>query len=62
MIRNVIPMKQGESKTVSQIDRVVQMVIESKETGEQGECLVFVATVEQALNIATPDKDEKVIL
>lgn len=44
-----------------QIDRVVQVAIESKQTGGHGECLVFVATMEQAFNIAMPYKDEKVI-
>lgn len=62
MIRNVVRMKKGDSKTVAQIDGVVQAVIESIGTGEQGESLAFVATVEHTLDITTPYKDEKVIL
>jgi nitrogen regulatory protein P-II 1 len=45
-----------------QTDRVVQAVIESARTGEHGDGVVFVTTVEQAFNIATLDKDEKVIV
>jgi nitrogen regulatory protein P-II 1 len=45
-----------------QIDRVVQAVIESARTGEHGDGVVFVTTVEQAFNIATLDKGEKVIV
>jgi nitrogen regulatory protein P-II 1 len=39
-----------------QTDRVVQAVIESARTGEHGDGVVFVTTVEQAFNIATLDK------
>lgn len=45
-----------------QTDRVVQTVIESARTGEHGDGVVFVSTIEQAFNIATLDKDEKVIV
>jgi len=45
-----------------QTDRVVQAVIESARTGEHGDGVVFVSTIEQAFNIATLDKDEKVIV
>ncbi|HXG05703.1 MAG TPA: P-II family nitrogen regulator [Nitrososphaera sp.] len=45
-----------------QVDRTVQGIIESARTGEHGDGVVFVSTVEQAYNIATLDKDEKVIL
>jgi nitrogen regulatory protein P-II 1 len=45
-----------------QVDRVVQAVIESARTGEHGDGVIFVSTVEQAFNIATLDKDEKVVV
>ncbi len=45
-----------------QSDRVGQEVIESARTGEHGDGVVFVSTIEQAFNIATLDKDEKVIV
>jgi nitrogen regulatory protein P-II 1 len=45
-----------------QMDREVQAVIESARTGEHGDGVVFVTTVEQAFNIATLDKGEKVIV
>lgn len=61
MIHNVVRLTKGESKTMAQIGRVLQATRESKETGEHGECLVFVATIEQAFNIAMPYKNEKVI-
>jgi nitrogen regulatory protein P-II 1 len=44
------------------VDKVVQAVIESARTGEHGDGVVFVSTVEHAFNIATLDKDEKVII
>jgi nitrogen regulatory protein PII len=44
-----------------QTDRVVQTVNESARTGEH-DGVVFVTAVEQALNIATLDKGEKVIV
>ena len=44
------------------MDKVVQAVIESARTGEHGDGVVFVSTVEHAFNIATLDKDEKVII
>lgn len=61
MIHNVVRLTKVESKIVAQIDRVVQAAIDSKETGEHGECIVFVATMEHTYDIAMPDKDEKVI-
>lgn len=61
MIYKVIRLTKGESKIMAEIDGVMQAAIESKETGEHGECLVFVATMEQAVNIAMPYKNEKVI-
>ena len=45
-----------------QVDKVVHAVIESARTGEHGDGVIFVSTVEQAFNIATLDKDEKVVL
>jgi nitrogen regulatory protein P-II 1 len=45
-----------------QADRVVQAVIESARTGEHGDGVVFVSAIEQAYNIATLDKDEKVVV
>ena len=46
----------------SQTDKVVQTVIESARTGEHGDGVVFVSPIEQAYNIATLGKDEKVIV
>lgn len=37
-------------------------VIESARTGEHGDGVVFVSTIDQALDIATLDKDEKLIV
>ena len=45
-----------------QVDKVVQAIIESARTGEHGDGVIFVSTVEQAYNIATLDKDEKVVI
>jgi nitrogen regulatory protein P-II 1 len=45
-----------------QADRVVQAIIESARTGEHGDGVVFVSTIDQAFNIATLDKDEKVVV
>jgi nitrogen regulatory protein PII len=36
-------------------------VVESSRTGEHGDGVLFVSTVEQALNIATLDKGDKSI-
>ncbi len=44
------------------VDRVVQAIIESARTGEHGDGVIFVSTIEQAFNIATLDKDEKVVV
>jgi nitrogen regulatory protein P-II 1 len=48
--------------TDDQLDEVVQAVIESARTGEHGDGVIFVSTIEQAFNIATLDKDEKVVV
>jgi nitrogen regulatory protein P-II 1 len=45
-----------------QVDRVVQAVIESARTGEHGDGVIFVSAIEQAFNIATLDKNEKVVI
>ncbi len=45
-----------------QVDKTVQAVIESARTGEHGDGVVFVSTIEQAFNIATLDKDDKVVI
>ena len=45
-----------------QVDRVVHALIESARTGEHGDGVIFVSTIEQAFNIATLDRDEKVVL
>ena len=44
-----------------QLDKVVQAVIESARTGEHGDGVIFVSTREHAFNIATLDKDDKVV-
>ena len=44
------------------IDKVVQAVIESARTGEHGDGVVFVNTIEQAINISTLDKGDAAIL
>jgi nitrogen regulatory protein P-II 1 len=36
-----------------QVDKVVQAVIESARTGEHGDGVIFVSTIEQAFNIAS---------
>lgn len=45
-----------------QLDKVVQAVIESARTGEHGDGVIFVSTIEHAFNIATLDKDDKVVI
>ncbi|HEU4984836.1 MAG TPA: P-II family nitrogen regulator, partial [Nitrososphaera sp.] len=44
-----------------QLDQVVQAIIESSRTGESGDGVIFVSSVEQAINIATLDKGDKSI-
>jgi nitrogen regulatory protein PII len=44
------------------LDRVVQTIIESARTGESGDGVVFVTTIEQAINISTLDKGDSAIL
>ncbi len=45
-----------------QIDKVVQVLIESARTGESGDGVVFVMPIEQAINISTLDKGDAAIL
>jgi nitrogen regulatory protein P-II 1 len=45
----------------SQLDSVIQTIIESARTGEHGDGVVFVSTLEHAINITTMDKDDKAI-
>jgi nitrogen regulatory protein P-II 1 len=44
------------------VQNVVDAIIESARTGEHGDGVIFVSAVEQAYNIATLDKGEKVIV
>lgn len=44
------------------LDRTVQTIIESARTGESGDGIVFVTTIEQAINISTLDKGDSAIL
>lgn len=43
------------------LEKVTQSVVESSRTGEHGDGVIFISTVEQALNIATLDKGDKSI-
>lgn len=45
----------------SQLDSVVQTIIESARTGDHGDGIVFVSALEHAINITTKDKDDKAI-
>lgn len=45
-----------------QVDKVVQAIIESARTDESGDGVVFVTTIEQAINISTLDKGDAAIL
>ncbi len=40
------------------MDRVVQATVESSRTGEHGDGLIFVTSVEHSINIATLDKGD----
>ena len=42
-----------------ELDKVVQAVVESARTGEHGDGVIFIYTVEQSINIATLDKGDK---
>jgi nitrogen regulatory protein P-II 1 len=41
------------------VDEVVQVIVEHARTGEHGDGVIFVSTVEKAVNIATLNRDEK---
>lgn len=43
------------------MDSVIQAITESARTGEHGDGVIFVSTIEQAINITTLDKGEKVV-
>ena len=43
------------------MDSVIQAITESARTGEHGDGVIFVYTIDQAINIATLDKGEKVL-
>src|SRR5688572_6287254 len=45
-----------------QLDKVVQAVVEYARPGEHGDGVIFVSTIEHAFNIATVDKDDKVVI
>lgn len=41
------------------VDEVIQVIVEHARTGEHGDGVIFVSTVEKAVNIATLNRDEK---
>ena len=43
------------------MDSVIPAITESARTGEHGDGVIFVSTIDQAINIATLDKGEKVL-
>ena len=43
------------------MDSVIQAITESAKTGEHGDGVIFISTIEQAINITTLDKGEKVV-
>jgi nitrogen regulatory protein P-II 1 len=43
------------------MDSVIQAITESARTGDHGDGVIFVSTIEQAINITTLDKGEKVV-
>jgi nitrogen regulatory protein P-II 1 len=47
--------------TDDRVDSVIQAITESARTGEHGDGVIFVSTIEQAINITTLDKGEKVV-
>jgi nitrogen regulatory protein P-II 1 len=47
--------------TDDRMDSVIQAITESARTGEHGDGVIFVSTIEQAINITTLDKGEKVV-
>lgn len=45
-----------------QVEKVIDAVIASARTGEHGDGVIFVSSVNEAFNIATLDKGEKVVV
>jgi nitrogen regulatory protein P-II 1 len=45
-----------------QVEKVIDAIVSSARTGEHGDGVIFVSAVEQAFNIATLDKGEKVVI
>jgi nitrogen regulatory protein P-II 1 len=45
----------------NRMDSVIQAITESARTGEHGDGVIFVSTIDQAINIATLDRGEKVL-
>ena len=43
------------------MDSVIQAITESARTGDHGDGVIFISTIEQAINITTLDKGEKVV-
>src|SRR3712207_1573773 len=43
------------------VDSVIQAITESARTGDHGDGVIFISTIEQAINITTLDKGEKVV-
>lgn len=41
------------------VDSVIQGIIEHARTGEHGDGVIFISTVEQAINITTLNRDDK---
>jgi nitrogen regulatory protein P-II 1 len=45
-----------------QVEKVIEAIIASARTGEHGDGVIFVSSVDEAFNIATLDKGEKVVV
>lgn len=45
-----------------QVEKVINAIVSAARTGEHGDGVIFVSAVEQAFNIATLDKGEKVVI
>src|ERR1051326_592674 len=45
-----------------QLDNVIPSIIDASRTGEHGDGVIFVTTIEQAINISTLDNGDKAIL
>ena len=41
------------------VDEVIRAIVEHARTGEHGDGVIFVSTIEKAVNIATLNRDEK---